>query len=47
MQNVLNHPVFSTPGFRNETSIQSQTFGQIDGPVNGARQMYARLEFRF
>jgi hypothetical protein len=47
MTNVLNHPVFSTPGFRNETSIQSQTFGQIDGPANGARQMYARLEFKF
>jgi hypothetical protein len=47
MQNVLNHPVFSTPGFRGETSIQSQTFGQTDGPINGARQMYARVEFRF
>ena len=47
MTNVLNHPVFSTPGFRGETSIQSTTFGQTDGPVNGARQMYARIEFKF
>ena len=47
MTNVLNHPVFSTPGFRGETSIQSQTFGQIEGPINGARQIYSRIEFRF
>ena len=47
LTNVFNHPVFSTPGFRNETSIQSQTFGQIGGPANGARQVYSRIEFRF
>jgi hypothetical protein len=45
--NVLNHPVFTTPGFRSDVSIQSQTFGQIDGPSNGARQVYSRIEFRF
>lgn len=47
MTNVLNHPVFSTPGFRGETSIQGTTFGQTTAPINGARQMYARLEFKF
>ena len=45
--NVLNHPIFGTPGFRGETSIQSQTFGQTENTVNGARQVYARIEFRF
>lgn len=47
MTNVLNHPVFSTPGFRGETSIQSDTFGQTTAPINGARQIYSRIEFRF
>jgi hypothetical protein len=47
IQNLLNHPVFSTPGFLGDTSISSTTFGQTGNPINGARQMYARLEFRF
>lgn len=46
-QNVLNHPVFSTPGFLGDTSIQSTTFGQTTNPINGARQVYSRIEFRF
>jgi hypothetical protein len=46
-QNLLNHPVFSTPGFLGDTSITSTTFGQTTAPINGARQVYARLEFRF
>ncbi|MEO5894835.1 MAG: carboxypeptidase-like regulatory domain-containing protein [Vicinamibacterales bacterium] len=47
VQNLLNHPVFSTPGFLGDTSIQSTTFGQSGNPINGARNLYARLEFRF
>jgi hypothetical protein len=45
--NLLNHPVFSTPGFLGDTSIQSTTFGQSGNPINGARQVYSRVEFRF
>lgn len=49
IQNLLNHPVFSTPGFLGDTSITSTTFGQTTSgnPINGARQMYARMQFRF
>ena len=53
MQNVLNQPVWSTPGFLGDTSITSTTFGQSTGVVTGggmglgARQMYARLGFQF
>lgn len=53
IQNVLNHPVWSTPGFLGDTSITSTTFGQTTAPLTGgglglgARQMYARVEFRF
>jgi len=45
--NVLNHPVWSTPGFLGETSIQSTTFGLSTNPINGARQVYTRAEFKF
>jgi hypothetical protein len=51
IQNLLNHPVWSTfpanQGFLTDVSIQSTTFGQTTNPANGARQVYARLEFRF
>ena len=47
MTNVLNHPVFSTPNWNGEPSINSTTFGQITNPINGARQMYLRTEIRF
>jgi hypothetical protein len=50
-QNLLNHPVFSTfpqnSGFLTDMNITSTTFGQVTGPVNGARQVYARVEFRY
>ena len=46
-QNLLNHPVFSTPGFLGDANITSTTFGQTTQPINGARQVYARIEFRF
>jgi hypothetical protein len=45
--NLLNHPIFSTPGFLGDTSIQSTTFGQSTNTINGARQVYSRIEFRF
>jgi hypothetical protein len=32
--NVLNHPIWSSPGFLQQTSIQSITFGQSTQPVN-------------
>lgn len=47
MTNVLNHPVWGTPGFLGGTSIQSTTFGQTTSPLNGARQLYLRGEIRF
>ncbi len=53
VQNVLNHPIWSTPGFLGDTSIQSQTFGQSTGVLTGggmglgARQMYLRVGFQF
>jgi hypothetical protein len=53
VQNVLNHPIWSTPGFLGDTSIQSVTFGQATGVVTGggmglgARQLYVRLGFQF
>jgi hypothetical protein len=45
--NVLNNPIWSTPGFLSDTSIQSQTFGQTTGPVNGARSMQVRAGITF
>jgi hypothetical protein len=47
MQNVLNHPIFGTPNWNGEPSINSTTFGQTTNPINGARQMYIRAEMRF
>ncbi len=42
--NVLNHPIWSTPGFLGQTSIQSITFGQSTQPANNAnpRNLYLR-----
>jgi hypothetical protein len=49
IQNLLNHPVWSTPGFLSETSIQSTTFGQSTNPLNNAtpRNVYVRGSFAF
>lgn len=55
VQNVLNHPIWSNGlGFLNDANITSNTFGLTSAPLtggtlspNGARQMYARVEFRF
>ena len=47
MQNVLNHPIFGTPNWNGNPSINSSTFGQTTNPINGARQMYIRGEIRF
>jgi hypothetical protein len=53
IQNVLNHPVWGTPGFLGDANIQSTTFGQTTAPLTGggmglgARQIYSRFEFRF
>jgi hypothetical protein len=54
VQNVLNHPIWSTPGFLGDTNITSTTFGQATNPLSGgtlsstgARQAYARVEFKF
>jgi hypothetical protein len=49
VQNLLNHPVFSTPGFLGESNITSQSFGQTTDPVNNntPRNVYLRLEFKF
>ncbi len=42
--NVLNHPIWSTPGFLQQTSVQSVTFGQSTQPANNAnsRTVYLR-----
>jgi hypothetical protein len=45
--NVLNHPVWRGPGFLNNTSIQSTSFGQVGGPSNSARELYVRFDIRF
>lgn len=45
--NVLNHPIWGTPGFLGSANINSTTFGQTSNPLNGARQMYVRAEVRF
>ena len=47
IQNVLNHPVWSTPGFLGETSINATNFGQTANPINGARQLYTRVSVLF
>jgi carboxypeptidase family protein len=49
MQNVLNHPIWSTPGFLGASNITGTTFGQSASPINNAtpRNMYLRVEFRF
>ena len=45
--NVLNKQIWSTVGFLGDSNITSQTFGQTENPINGARQVYSRVEFRF
>jgi len=47
--NVLNHPIWSTPGFLGQTSIQSITFGQSTQPANNAnpRAVYLRGTIEF
>jgi hypothetical protein len=47
--NLLNHPVWSTPGFLSETSIQSQTFGLSTNPLNNTnpRQVYTTATIVF
>ena len=45
--NVLNAQVWSTAGFLGDSSITSTTFGQTANPINNARQVYSRFEFRF
>ena len=47
IQNVLNHPMFGTPGFLGAQDITSQTFGQVTNPFNGSREMYFRVDFSF
>src|SRR5207247_7563194 len=47
--NVLNHPIWSTPGFLGQTSIQSITFGQSTQPANNPfpRAVYLRDTVEF
>ena len=45
--NVFNKQIWSTPGFLNETSIQSTTFGLTTDPINGARGVFSRVSFAF
>jgi hypothetical protein len=45
--NVFNHPIWGTPGWSGNPSINSTTFGQTGNPINGARQMYLRTEISF
>ena len=49
MQNVLNLPVWGTPGFLSDVSITSQTFGISTNPVNNGtpRTLFTRFTFRF
>ena len=47
MTNVLNHPVWGAPDWNDNPGITSTTFGQVDGPINGARQMYFRAQIGF
>jgi hypothetical protein len=47
MTNVLNHPVWGAPDWNDNPGITSTTFGQVTGPINGAREMYFRAEIGF
>jgi hypothetical protein len=49
MQNVLNLPVWGTPGFLSNVSIVDTSFGISTNPVNNGtpRQLYSRFTFRF
>jgi hypothetical protein len=47
--NVLNNPIWGTPGFAAQTSIDSTTFGQSTQPANNtnARTVLLRGDIRF
>ena len=49
MQNVLNQPVWGTPGFLGSVDITSNSFGVSNNPVNNGtpRNLYSRLTFKF
>ena len=50
MQNLLNRPVWSTPGFLGTVDITSTTFGVSTNPVNNgtpAEPVYLRVTVRF
>jgi len=49
IQNLLNRPVWSTPGFLGTVDITSTTFGVSTNPVNNGtpRSLYSRLTIKF
>ena len=49
MQNLLNRPVWSTPGFLGTVNITDTTFGVSTNPVNNGtpRNLYTRVTVRF
>ncbi len=49
MQNVLNRPVWGTPGFLQNVDITSTTFGRSTDPINNntPRNLYSRITVTF
>ena len=49
IQNLLNRPVWSSPGFLQNVNISSTTFGITTNPVNNnsPRNLYTRISVRF
>jgi hypothetical protein len=49
IQNLLNHAVWSTPGFLGTVDITSTTFGVTNNPINNAtpRNIYSRVTIMF
>ncbi len=49
VQNLLNRPVWSTPGFLGSADISSTTFGVSTDPVNNTqpRNLYLRVTVRY
>jgi hypothetical protein len=49
IQNLLNRPVWSSPGFLQTVNITSTTFGIVSNPVNNGtpRNLYTRVSVRF
>ena len=49
MQNLLNRPVWSTPGFLGTVNITRHQFGVSTNPVNNGtpRNLYTRVTVRF